>query len=192
MKITKISLFLTLILSTTSCVYLPQEVKLSPEIQSSSSNLGKNSSVDVIVTDKRDDKTVIGRRGNGMASIAPINNNQDLEQLLKNVVVDSLTKKKFIIPSKNGKVLDISLLSLKYQSLFGFFTIGSKIDVALDVKILDQNNSVIYNNIYRSNLEKRHAIFAPLASTNEKNINLSFQNAINSMLNDDLLVQFLK
>ncbi|MFT6332340.1 MAG: putative lipoprotein YajG [Lentimonas sp.] len=180
------------IFGLSACVYFPQDVRLNPRIDSYNSNIGKGSQVNIEVTDKRDDKIVIGRRGNGMASIAPINNRQNLEELIKIRVEEYLEDQNFLLNDKGDRVLDISLLNLKYQNLFGFFTLGSKVDVVLDVFVRNKSNEIIYKKIYRSNLEKRHFMFAPIASTNEKNINLSFQKAINKMLEDDDLIKSLR
>jgi uncharacterized lipoprotein YajG len=146
----------------------------------------------VVVTDKRDDKIVIGRRGNGMASVAPISNHQNLEELIKENVAKALQKNGFVVVKNHDRILDISLLTLKYQSLFEFFTIGSKIDSVLDVSIRSPSGAVLYKNIYRSNLEKRHFMLAPLAYVNEKNINSSFQDVLEKMLNDENLIKFLE
>jgi uncharacterized lipoprotein YajG len=188
----KIITILFALFGLNACVYFPQNVSLNPQITSYGSNIGDNQKIVVEVTDKRDDKYIIGRRGNGLASIAPIKNHQNLEKLIKTNVEDYLEKKEFVINEKSGKILNISLLSLKYQSLYGFVTIGSKIDAVLDVLVQDKNKKIIYENVYRSNLEKRHALFAPLASTNAENINLSFQDVINKMLADNDLLKSLK
>lgn len=190
MKLIKILSSLLLIGLASSCVYIPHSVQLHPKIESSKSSIGNKSAVNISVEDKRDDKNLIGRRGNGIASVAPITNDQNLEQILRDVVTKSLKEKQFSIPSKGGKMLEIYLLSLKYESLFGFFSLGTKVDSVIEVKVLNPNNSVKYKNIYRSNLEKRHLI-VPTSGTNENNINISFENVINSMLKDENLISAL-
>ncbi len=127
-----------------------------------------------------------------MASVAPISNHQNLEELIKENVAKALQKNGFVVVKNHDRILDISLLTLKYQSLFEFFTIGSKIDSVLDVSIRSPSGAVLYKNIYRSNLEKRHFMLAPLAYVNEKNINSSFQDVLEKMLNDENLIKFLE
>jgi len=190
MKFIKILSTLLLLTLASSCIYIPHSVKLDPKIESGKSSIGNRNSVNISVEDKRDDKNLIGRRGNGIASVAPITNDQNLEQMLSDIVIKSLKEKQFSVPRDGGKKLEIYLLSLKYESLFGFFTLGTKVDSVIEVKVLNYDNSVQYKKIYRSNLEKRHFI-VPTSGTNEKNINISFENVINSMLKDQKLISAL-
>lgn len=190
MKFIKILSSLLFLAFASSCIYIPHSVQLHPKIESSKSSIGNKSAVNISVEDKRDDKNVIGRRGNGIASVAPITNDQNLAQMLSDIVIKSLKEKQFSVPRDGGKMLEIYLLSLKYESLFGFFTLGTKVDSVIEVKVLNYDNSIQYKKIYRSNLEKRHFI-VPTSGTNENNINISFENVINSMLKDENLISAL-
>lgn len=181
---------LFLLLFTTSCFYISHPVILDPKINTAKSSIGNNSSVNISIEDRRDDKNIIGRRGNGMAKIAPITNNQDLEKLLEDIVIKSLNDRKFKVPAKAGKNLEISLLTLNYESLYGFFTLGSNINAVIEVRVLGQNNSLEFKKIFRSNIEKRH-LFVPFAATNQKNINIAFEKVINLMLDDKELISKL-
>ncbi len=183
---------MTFSLSAISCVYIPQDVAISPKINISASDIGKNSNLKVATFDKRENSYVIGRRGNGIAEIAAINNNQNLALILKDELTNGFEKKGFSIAKDRGLILEVSILSLKYKSLFGFFTIGSEVNTSLEAVVKNQNDQVRYKEIYRGHIENRHFLAAPLAETNAKNINISFQKAIEFLLNDEKLLKALK
>lgn len=111
--------------------------------------------------------------------------------ILEKEIVKNLKQKGFLTSKDNGKVLHVSVLRIKYQSLWGIITLGSQIDTTLEAVVIDKNNRLKHSKTYEGNVVKRHFLVAPLASTNEKNINLSFQSAIENMLNDKDLIKSL-
>lgn len=187
-----ISVYIILILAITSCSYSSQDIRLNPRIKTSSSKVGNNSVVHVVVLDKRNNKVVIGIRGKGKTKDALINNRQNLAELIRKNVVDALKKKSFNAESKYGKTLEISLLNLKYKSSFGLIHNSSKVDAALEASVINGAGIVIYKKSYRTNIEKKHTLTAPLAHVNAKNINLSFESVMNKMLGDEKLIEALR
>ena len=192
MKFKTIIFPLFLSLSSTSCTYFPQNVTLKPFVSNSKSDFGNGKKVNVAASDIRQNKVLIGRRGNGLTEFAAIENNQDLEKLVKSNVEEILKNKGFVNSDDSKKLLKVSLLNLKYKSLYGFFTIGSRVDSDIKIEVENKvNKEILYKNTYASSLEKRHFI-APLAGVNEENINLAFQESLIKIATDEDLMKVLK
>ena len=181
-------LILASIFLASSCTFISQETYLKPIVRSDSSTIGHSKKINLVVLDKRLNKQVIGKRGNGMVSIANINNHQQLNILITENLKRLLEKKDFKIGS--GKVLEVTLVNLEYKNSMGLFHIGSESDADLNVKVKD-NGAILYQELFRGRVNKEHFMFAPFAEENEKNINAALEQALQKIANDKDLFEVL-
>ncbi len=181
-----------LLCALSSCMLFQQEIKFDPKITTDSSDIGEDNKVNVVVLDQRNEHILIGRRGDGIVDIASINTHQNLEEIVKNNVIEALKKKSFAVPAEKGKILKISIVDIEYKTFQKLFFVGFRAHSVLEVFVMNKNGNIIYNKKYRSGAEDDNFILAPFAEKNDKVLQSSFQNAINEMLTDSNLIESLK
>lgn len=191
MKLLKSFLIVLLTIELTSCITLEHDVNFDPKLTFNSKNSGNNSKIMLEVNDKRHNQDLIGRRGNGIVYIAKISTEQNLEKLIFEKFSEILQSNKFEINDYSNKRLVINLLNLDYKNFLGLISVGTSVDTVIEV-LLYINDKEVVKNIYRSNLETSTYFISPFASTNRKNINISFEKALNSILSDEKLIDELK
>ncbi|MFC1659291.1 YajG family lipoprotein [Pseudomonadota bacterium] len=181
-------ILITLIIS--SCTSHSQDTTLRPNPDIHFSEIGHNKLVRAEISDKRENKTIIGYRSDSEKK-GSITNHQNISSLLKEQVARGLMRKDFFISSTSDTLVKVSLLNLEYKPLWGSLTRPSEISCTLEVSVKKNNNQKRYKRTYNKQITTKHIIFPPLASTNEKNITLCLDGIMESMLNDDKLLKII-
>lgn len=192
MKLFKFIVLLTLLV--TSCAYKSHEISLYPEIKIT--EIGNKNLINISVNDKRESKNLIGRQNSNWIADTDIKFSSDLEKLIKNKVAKALEDRNFVISDKDNKeankILEINILSLKYENKPRIISMNSKVEASLSISIKNNDQEVLHKATYKSDLENNYYIFSPRAKTNEKNINIVLQEVINKIFSDQTLFEYLK
>ncbi len=173
----------------TSCAFVSQKVRLTPEANIMMSNKGEGKVISLKVTDERN-SNVIGHRGvNGGGGTITLD--QDIRNIFEYEIARGLSRKGFkVVPSgRNGnRVLKIEIRALNYHLAMGFWTFGLHTKSA--IKGIALVNGKSYEKFYKAEDEKRVAA-APAERENEKIINKIVSDVLEKMLNDYELIDFL-
>ena len=177
------------LLFVSSCEMNLSNVKLEPNLTTDEVRLNKNIKFDVKVFDKRPYTKFIGYRGFGQHR-ASIGNDQDLKDLIKKEIINALNEKGFNYYDKANNKINIYLLNLNYKAFR--YRKSISINTLFELELLNRNNNIIYHNLYRSELNRSIGSFAPKAIEDERDINNSFQQALQSIIDDQDLIQSLR
>jgi uncharacterized lipoprotein YajG len=173
------------------CAYIDQNLRVAPEVTTSTVNIGQGKKVILKVIDDRDEQ-LIGKRVNGYGmSGAKISNNQDLAEVLKDAVTQGLIKKGFELGKEGDAavVMKVSLRTLAYDTAMGFWT-GANIGKTV-IKVTATNGAgQEYEKSYRSQKEIRTA-FIGSQETNSKVVNEAFGEAVSKIFEDQELLNHL-
>ena len=174
---------------SSGCSSTPQMVVIKPEVDISESNVSNNIKVAVQVVDERPDESFgyRGWRGDG----ATIATDQDVAEIIRNVVIESLKKKGFI-PFSSGekcaKTLKIDIRQIRYEVSQGIWTCVIHTKAALKARAT--KNGEIYENFYRVENRKRSS-FYPYGKEIDRHINDVSSQAIQKLFEDQTLMVFL-
>ena len=172
------------------CAFTPQKANLTPTVNVTVSNEGKNVAVGVRVLDERASKS-LGHRGTAYGAAAEITEEQDLAVVVKQQLVEGLRKKGFNPVEFNASKeprLTIEIRLLEYTTSQGFWTGGVHVKGALKASALRAAEN--YEHFYRSEKEER-VVIVPTAESNEKLINSALSDLLNQVFEDTALFQFL-
>jgi len=188
---------LLIILSTllSSCVAANQEtLNLNLSIASQYSDFGGNKSVALSVVDARNDQDLIGKKRLG-ENLVVIKSEQNLVDLATNKIARDLEQNGFLITSNNSgladKFLEVKILTFNYNAYREFVVGTSKVEVLLRITAKNKAENASYSTTQSFSLDKSHFI-VPLISTDEKTINKALQEALDGVLANQKLLEFLK
>ncbi|MCE3254880.1 MAG: putative lipoprotein [Rickettsiaceae bacterium] len=184
-----------------SCVYYDKEqVNLDLSINKRYADFSGSKVIEVAVVDERMDKKIIGTKRLG-EELVPITANKNLIDVIKDKVTKDLEQDGFFVQnpatSLGGKItdltnksLEIKIVNFRYTANRGFLEGSSKIEILLRVTAKGPlgKKYVTDKNFYAT---KKHFI-VPLISTDEKIINESLQEALDSLLQNPKLTEFLR
>jgi uncharacterized lipoprotein YajG len=179
-----------------SCVAANQEtLNLNLSIASKYSDLGGNKSIALSVVDARSDKDLIGQKRLG-ESLVVIKSSQNLVDLMQNKIARDLEQSGFLVASQKSaaladKFLEVKILTFNYNAYREFVVGTSKIEVLLRITAKDRAGNANYSTTQSFALNKNHFI-VPLISTDEKTINTALQEALDGILANQKLLEFLK
>ncbi len=170
------------------CTFTPAELTLKPNVQMSSSDIGRGTPVSFKFVDERDDVTV-GHRGVGTMGAKVTA--QELPSIVEENLRKDLTNKQFTLV-RSGEHADAEVIfrlrSFKFDIENGFFTGGRNSAAALAVDA--RRGDKTYENIYRYNDEKR-IVFVPGESEIDQQMNAALNEILTKADADQELVRFL-
>jgi hypothetical protein len=176
-----------------SCVSYDQEI-LGFNLSASEkySDFGKGKAVQVLVTDDRIDNNLLGKKRLGQR-VVKIKSDQSVTAAAKSKISKDLGQQGFVAVDGGliDKVLEVHIVNLNYNAYREFFIGSSKVDVLLKIVARDVSSGVTYSTKQSLTMDKKHFIM-PLITTDEKTINLALQEALNSVFENQKLLDFLK
>ena len=182
-----------LLFLTSGCAWTPQTVALKPEIQlgASTGDKGQWRPVMLNVVDERPRTTVGMRAVKGMG--AEITVQGDLTKIVQTAIADGLQRQGFDITSNktsDGRELRVEIRNLDYGVTMGFWAGSLRTECGLKaVCIIGANRP--YEHLYRGEHQESVQVVQG-AEANERYLNDALSQAINSLLQDNQLIQSLK
>lgn len=167
-----------------------QVVVLNPNVSVARADYGKGNPIIVEVIDERD-QGIIGRRYWGDGEAAKITTEQNIADLIRKKIVGALSDYNFKpVPSGESHpiTLKVEVRRLVYRGSSGLNTFLLQAKVTL--KAIARNRDATYEQFYRVENEERVLIVAD-AEFNSKLINAALSDAINKLMNDPELLNFL-
>ena len=188
MKKSLIVLSMLLVL-TSGCAFTPQTAALKPDIQTTIPSVGNGRTVFLNVADERP-RSTLGTRGAGMG--ADITVQGDLKNIVETAIANGLQSQGFEItfdkPS-DSRELRVEIRNLDYRVTLGFFVDTLRTECGLKAVCIIGSNRP-YEHLYLGEHQESLMVY-PSAEANEKYLNIALSKAINSLLQDPLLIQSL-
>lgn len=188
--------FFTLIVSSillSSCVsYNKEMLNLDVSVAPKYSDYGGSQAIRLVVVDDRLDRNLLGNKRLGENLIA-IKSNQNLTDVIKDKIAKDLGQNGFLAVDGGmvNKVLEIHIINFNYNAYRDFFVGNSKIDVLLKITAKNKAYGTSYTTKQSLSLNKKHFIM-PLITTDEQTINFALQDALDGILANQQLLEFLK
>ncbi len=181
-------IFFVILLS--GCAYIDQNLRVTPQLYVTETNIGQGKQVALRVIDDRDEQ-LIGKRGVQYLPGGKISTDQDLAEVLKESFRDGLCKKGFVVvgEDESNLLMKAELRSLEYITSMGFWT-GGNIGTAVVKIIATKPSGKTYEKTYRSQKEVRTA-FVGSQETNAKVVNGALTDTMNKVFEDRELFKFL-
>ena len=186
----RIAILLIITLGLTGCGLSPQLIEIHPELSRAAENLGQNQAVKLAVVDQRDSEA-FGTRGGVYKETALIRPANDLTEAVKAVVRQALQERGYNAynPGEQAMALDVRLVQLDYVPEAG--SVVNRVDVNAAVQAVAQNPSGDkYTATYKTGNTYEQPL-TPSASRNELMINEVLQRALDKLLADAQLHDFL-
>lgn len=171
------------------CAWVHQTAHLQLDPKIAPSNIGKDIFLTVKVVDKRPSST-IGHRGLDSKN-ARISTEQDVTRLFRQKILEGLTHKGFQVTSYAGRpapLLTVEIRQIEYTTDMDFWKGTVQAKAAL--RAICSKNGVTFDRTYLSE-QKKTAVEAPRAETNERLINNAISEVVQRLFEDDQLVRFL-
>ena len=169
-----------------SCHHMfSQDVKINPVLNQLSTN-HTSKSYSLNVTDKRENKGAIGSRWEVFGGEIYVSRN--LATIVEDKFNNSLIKSGF--RKGNDSKIEIKISNLEYGTKRNLFSIGYNCSFAINVMVMDKNNSLKFNEMF-SKKEEKTSSYAPFASTNEEFINSVISRVLNNVLADEKFIEAL-
>ncbi|MCK5656175.1 MAG: hypothetical protein KAI03_07790 [Candidatus Aureabacteria bacterium] len=168
---------------------MSQTVEFAPDVRVLGSNIGKGREVLITVKDERT-KKILGRRGSGFGPAASITTTQDLPKIILKRVKSALKAYNFK-PVESGSIsrsLSVEIRAVEYDTSMGFASSG--VHVRASLKADGKNGVSVFEKFYRAEKDKR-IIIVPTAKSNAKFINEVLSQALENLINDQELLDFL-
>jgi uncharacterized lipoprotein YajG len=179
-----------IILLAPGCAWTPQAILPKPEIHSPVGSVGQGTSVSITVLDERS-KSVLGSRAvRGVG--ADITLEGDLAAIVRSAISDGLQRQGFMLISNitpENRELRVEIRDLSYTISQGAWMGGLHVECALKA-LCTSGPTRLYENFYRGVL-KENVGRVPTESENEQYVNSAISSAIDSLLQDPLLIQAL-
>lgn len=185
----KIKLKLSLLILVSGCHFVPQQIKIAPNINVIQDNIGSSSDLYVEVVDDRDSE-IIGNRGLNKIG-ADITASPTLIQDLKSSIEGGLRSRGFnIIHNKNGstKSIRIEVRKLEYEILSEILV--SKVRVEFAIKAYAKNDKNTFDKIIRTTKDEIPS-FTTTAEMNERVLNEGVSEGIAKLISDNEIIEFL-
>jgi uncharacterized lipoprotein YajG len=122
-----------------------------------------------------------------------INNYENISEKINKVAQEYLTTQGFTI--SDGKTLEISLESLKYESIKKqnwYKMPRTKIRVYFTTNLKNEEGETTYKGQHEYTTEHTHPLFQPRSNTNESQINSALSEGIQRIFDDHNLLDALK
>ncbi|MBU6141307.1 MAG: hypothetical protein KGP29_07155 [Proteobacteria bacterium] len=174
-------LVITSLLTLISCAHHDQKIKFSFDIESQKQKVGHGVGIDLVMVDDRPDE-VIGTKEYGPEEKIKIGSSENLAESLQKKIFANLLKRGF----KNGwdSSLEIHVLKLDYRAKSEFFIGTSEARAAIKVVATNNRTGSSLTKNFSSSLDGKHFI-RPLDSTDEALINKLIQELVESILDDE-------
>ena len=200
--------FLSILLP--SCSLKPQVITIEPIAIHSSKLPFITKNVTVTTTDSRPTPQIIGIRHENKSNIFQnmpqqiqkffkqpekpyINNYENISEKINKVAKEYLATQGFTI--SDGKTLEISLESLKYESIKkqNWYNMPrTKIRVYFTTNLKNEEGEITYKGQHEYTIEHTHPLFQPRSNTNESQINSALSEGIRRIFDDHNLLDALK
>lgn len=180
-------LLVTSLILAASCTHQNQNVKLDLSLNSAKSNIGKGSSIDLIVFDDRLEDQVVGTKEFGDEKIK-ILTSENIALLLTKKINQNLSEKGF--KKGSDKLVEVHVEKLNYEAKRGFFVGKSKGEAAIKVLVKNAKNKSIFTKKFDLSLSGKHFI-VPLESTDSSTINNMLQEIVQDVLDNEELLKVL-
>ena len=194
----KIIIFIISSILLSSCVSYKQEnLNLNLSVNKKYFDLGGNDVIALMVVDDRIDKTLLGNKRVGEKSI-DIRSKQNLVEVVRDKVVKDLERNSFLVEksekfgesTSTSKTLKVEIVTFHYNACREFFISNAKVDILL--RMTAQNKAgEKYVTDKNFSLDRDHFIM-PLISTDEKTINAALQEVLDTVFENQKLLEFLK
>lgn len=181
-------LSLALIGTISSCAFVDESVSLNPTSSIPSSDSGHGQRVGLTILDERP-SIIIGHRGPQRS--AEIRAAQDVSNVVDQAVRQGLRNQGFepVAFSRSEPVtLQVQVRDLSYDTSIGFWTGGIFCHASLKAVATNAGNS--YEKLYRAEKEER-VVVVPTAEADAASINEVLSQAIDQMMADQFLLDFL-
>lgn len=171
------------------CALSPQQIQVQPSPQVTSSNLGHNQAVKVIVVDARGQKA-FGSRGGVYADTATLSPSNDVRQAIADSVRKGLQQLGFNAynPGNDATTLEVRLEKLRYIPEKG--SVVNEVTLNLDMSAEAKRGGVTHTGNYKTSVDHKSP-FTPTQAQNQKMINDILSQAIQRMLQDPKMIAFL-
>jgi uncharacterized lipoprotein len=180
---------LLICLFLTACGLSPQIVKIDPTLSDAK---GTPPSSDVtfslVVTDRRD-SPIMGTRGGVYKDTSTIKTKGDITKKIHEKLVSSFNKANYKISPSAATQLNIAINKLTYQG-FGENRI-SEVEVSTEILVTVTRAGGTYTKTYKAN-RKKEVLKSPSEEKNEEMINDILSTAIQRVLDDDELLDYIK
>lgn len=186
----KISFLLSFFLiAGAGCALTPQAVKVKPDVEIISDQTVTKKQVQLEIVDERP-RQQLGKRTYGMSAQITIAGN--ITDTLRQSISDGLTQKGFLVtPNKppDGRELRVEIRDIDYKYNQGFLVNSVTVNCVIKgICLIGSSRS--YENLYRGDIQE-NVMFIQTGTANEKYVNAAISKAINSLLNDQQLMQCL-
>ena len=186
-------LALILLSFLSSCIYSNQEsLDVSLSINEKYSEIGGNRAIELGVIDERMNRDALGTKRFGQ-NLVNLRSNQIIARIVYDKVAKDLEQNGFAVVRGNlaNKILEVKIITLNYRAYREFFVGTSKVEVLLKVTAKDKVGDKSYSTSKSLSLDKNHFI-SPSLSADEKTINSALQDALDEVLDNQKLIDFLK
>ncbi len=172
------------------CAISPQAIPINPSVTVPSQNIGQGRSVNLSVVDTRENK-VLGSRGGVYAKTAVLTIDGGPEEPIKQEVAGALTAYGFtVLNAMNADMsLRIEVDTLDYEKTGKTFPMVIKNQILL--KAICNKAGEEFTSRYSANRAKEY-VTTPSAKQNEEMINELVSKALNAMLKDPRLIEFMR
>jgi uncharacterized lipoprotein len=189
MKFWKPLLFTTLLASLSGCHLSPENVPLTPDVSSSSSQVGHGAPIAVVVFNAVPSEQ-IGTRASKYTPDQAITVSQDLQHQVQAITYNTLKKHGFSpVESGASRHLLIRITQLEYT-----FTdpdsLGAKIHIKCSISVKANAEDQTLQRTYHTKMDFK-VLTTPSKSDDNKNINQVVSATISQMVNDQQLIQLL-
>jgi uncharacterized lipoprotein len=167
-----------------------QQAHLAPHPNVSAGDIGHGAPVIVRVVDARS-STRIGYRGMD-SKLSEITTEQDVPALVRSQIVQGLKAKGFNAREFDGqptsRLLRVELRALEYTTDMDY--LKGSVRTKAEFQVYFRKGDVLFSHLYQGDV-KQPAVEAPRAKTNELLINKALSDALESLIEDDGLLQFM-
>lgn len=177
-------------LSLTGCGLSPQVIEIAPSLAASSDNLGNNKPVSVSVIDRRE-HSEFGTRGGVYSETSLIRAANDVPAAVADAVKKALQARGYnaFNPGDDSRKLEVNITTLEYIPEAGH--VINQVRVNARLKAVASNAAGdSYTGVYRTSNDYSQPL-TPTASKNEQMINEVLQRALDKLLADQDLHNFL-
>lgn len=173
----------------TGCTFTQQAVKVAPDVDVQTSDLGKGRKVRVLVVDERP-RTTLGTRGaRGVGADMTIEG--DIVEIFRSSIEEGLGRQGFS-PTRDPaeeRELRVELRNLDYEVIVGFWAGTLKVDCSLK-GICRQGALRPYEAVHRGEFVESVQVVQG-AEANNRYVSDAASNAVNALLSDSELLQCL-
>jgi uncharacterized lipoprotein len=179
-----------LALILTGCGLSPQVIEIAPSPAPSSENMGNNQPVAVRVVDQRE-HTQFGTRGGVYSETSLIRPANDVPQAVTEVLKKALQSRGYnaFNPGDDSRKLEVRITTLEYIPEAGHVINEVRVNARLKA-VANNTDGDTYTGVYRTSSDFNQPL-TPTARQNERMINEVLERALDKLLADPALHEFL-